>query len=47
MAEILPVPLDAEALKRRKQRNWLIFGLLLAFVVIIYITFIVRTSSGG
>jgi len=47
MPEVRPTQLDTEALRRRKQRNWLVFGLLLAFVIIIYVTFIVKTSSGG
>ncbi len=32
-----PVKLSPEALLRQRARNWAIFGLLLAFVIIIFV----------
>jgi len=39
--------LTAEALKRRRARNWAVLALLLTFVAIVYGISIVKMSGGG
>ncbi len=46
MLKPTPIELNPEAQKRRRARNWAIFALLMAFVVIVYIVSIVRMSGG-
>ena len=47
MLKPTPIELNPEAQKRRRARNWAIFAVLLAFVVIVYIVSIVKMSHGG
>ena len=47
MLKPTPIELNPEAQKRRRARNWAIFALLMAFVVIVYIVSIVKMSGGG
>ena len=47
MLKPTPIQLNPEALRRRRARNWAIFGLLMAFVVIVYAVSIVKMSGGG
>ena len=47
MLKPTPIELNPEALRRRRARNWAIFGLLMAFVVIVYAVSIVKMSGGG
>jgi hypothetical protein len=46
MLKPTPIALNPEAQKRRRARNWAVFGVLLAFVVIVYIVSIVKMSGG-
>ena len=41
-----PIHLNPEALRRQKLRNWAIFGVLLAFVILIFIISIVKMMGG-
>lgn len=47
MLKPTPIELNPEALKRRRARNWAIFAVLMAFVVIVYAVSIVKMSHGG
>jgi hypothetical protein len=41
-----PIHLNPEALRRQKLRNWALFGVLMAFVVLIFIISIVKMMGG-
>ncbi len=47
MLKPTPVALTPEALRRQKQRNWAIFGALMAFVVVVFIISIVKMKGGN
>jgi hypothetical protein len=46
MLKPTPIHLNAEALRRQKLRNWALFGVLMAFVVLIFIISIVKMMGG-
>jgi hypothetical protein len=41
----VPVQLSPEALRRRKLRNWALLGVLMAFVVLIFVISIVKMAG--
>jgi hypothetical protein len=41
-----PPHLNPEALRRQKLRNWAVFGVLLAFVLLIFVISIVKMKGG-
>jgi len=45
MANPRPVPLKGEALRRQKKRNWALFAVLLAFVVLIFTISVVKMGG--
>jgi hypothetical protein len=48
MLKPTPIQLNPEARRRQRLRNWAIFGLLVAFAVLIFIITIVKiTGTGG
>ena len=46
MLEPTPSYLNPEALRRQKLRNWALFGVLMAFVVLIFVISIVKMMGG-
>ncbi|MCE9523410.1 MAG: hypothetical protein K8S25_13385 [Alphaproteobacteria bacterium] len=40
-----PMPLTPEELKKRNQRNWAIAGILLAFVVLVFVVTVVKLGG--
>lgn len=46
MLKPTPIHLNPEALRRQKLRNWAIFGVLLAFVILIFVISIVKMMGG-
>jgi hypothetical protein len=44
-AEVLTQPDESERLRRQRAKNWAIGGILLAVVVLIYVTFMVRMGG--
>ncbi len=45
MLKPTPIHLNPEARRRQKARNWAIFGLLMAFVVIVFLVTIVKIKG--
>jgi hypothetical protein len=45
MLKTTPIHLNPEALRRQRLRNWAIFGVLMAFVVLIFIITIVKIKG--
>jgi hypothetical protein len=41
-----PIHLNPEALRRQKLRNWAIFSVLMAFVILIFVISIVKMKGG-
>jgi hypothetical protein len=46
MLKPTPIHLNPEAQRRQKLRNWALFGVLMAFVVLIFIISIVKMMGG-
>lgn len=46
MLKPTPIHLNPEARRRQKLRNWAIFGLLMAFVLLIFVISIVKMAGG-
>jgi hypothetical protein len=46
MLKPTPMHLNPEALRRQKLRNWAIFWLLIAFVVLIFAVSVVKMMEG-
>jgi hypothetical protein len=46
MLKPTPSYLNPEALRRQKLRNWAIFGVLMAFVILIFVISIVKMKGG-
>lgn len=44
--DALTNPAEIERLRRQRAKNWAIGGILLAVVVLIYVTFMVRMGGG-
>jgi hypothetical protein len=47
MVKPVVVALSPEALRRQKQRNWAIFGALMAFVIVVFIISIIKMKGGN
>jgi archaellum biogenesis protein FlaJ (TadC family) len=41
-----PIQLNPEALRRQKLRNWAVFSVLLAFVILVFVISIVKMKGG-
>lgn len=46
MLKPTPIELNPEARRRQRLRNWAIFGLLLAFALLIFVITIVKIRGG-
>ena len=46
MLKPTPIHVNPEALRRQKLRNWAIFSVLMAFVVLIFVISIVKMKGG-
>jgi hypothetical protein len=46
MLKPTPIHLNPEARRRQRQRNWAIFGLLIALVVLIFVISIIKMAGG-
>jgi hypothetical protein len=46
MLKPTPVHLNPEAQRRQRLRNWAVFGVLLAFVLLIFVISIVKMKGG-
>ena len=46
MLKPTPIQLNPEALRRQKLRNWAVFSVLLAFVILVFVVSIVKMKGG-